>query len=109
MAKREDFAVGGEQIEVERRPRSGAVVSARVSGSELEQLQDIADQRSMTISQVVREALERYLQGVPTVPWLTSPWAGATASFAMNLLVPTGPLVHTDGAPVLEGKITVVG
>jgi predicted transcriptional regulator len=51
----------GEIIEVERRPRAGVVVSVRLSPTEADALQAIAEHRDLTLSQVAREAIRAYL------------------------------------------------
>lgn len=62
MVDRSDFEVSDEVVEVERPPRGGAVVSTRLSADEADQLQQIAQERDLSLSQIVREAIAVYLR-----------------------------------------------
>lgn len=63
MAEREEFELGDEAIEVERARRSGIVLSVRLSADEAEQVQRLALERGMSLSQIAREALTGLLRG----------------------------------------------
>lgn len=62
MVSRDDFAIGDEPVEVERKPRAGVVISVRLFAEEADRLQEIAEQGHLTVSQVVRQALGAYLR-----------------------------------------------
>ncbi len=60
-----EIELDDEAIEVERRPRSGVVVSVRLAPDEADLLQSIAERRRTTLSQVAREAIIGYLASEP--------------------------------------------
>ena len=62
MVSRDDFEIGDEPVEVERKPRGGVVISVRLSAEEADRFQEIAEQGHLTVSQVVRQALGAYLR-----------------------------------------------
>lgn len=100
----------GEVVEVERRPRAGAVISVRLSSGEAAQLQRMAEQRGSTVSRVARDALTDYLRRGSTATgiraWPGLPWTGTT-DYGNNLvLLPstTGPLAITIG-PVQQPAV----
>ena len=93
----------GEVVEVERRPRAGAVISVRLSSDEAGQLQRIAEQRGSTVSRVARDALVDFLHHGSTVTgiraWPGLPWTGTT-DYGNNLVLltsSTGQLAMTVG------------
>lgn len=55
----------GEQIDVQRRPRSGTVISVRLSPEEVDRLSDVAEAEGKTTTQVATEALVAYARTVP--------------------------------------------
>ena len=57
MAGHEDFELGEELSDVERRAPSGAVLSIRLSQSELHELQKIARRKGLTVAEFARAAL----------------------------------------------------
>jgi predicted transcriptional regulator len=102
--------MGTEALEVERRPRSGVVVSVRLSPDEADALQNIAERGRLTLSQVAREAIRQYLSGGKTTkdPAVT-PWM-ATISGQANLEVVYsfyGTTAQTEGS-VLEVAVSSV-
>lgn len=58
----QDFAIGDDPIDVERRPRAGAVLSIRLSGDEVERLQQLARARGVSLSRLGREAIVAFLE-----------------------------------------------
>lgn len=76
---RNDIELTNEVVEVERRPRSGVVVSVRLSPEEADELQNIAEARHLTLSQVTREAIRFYLKGPIAKPTSQWPWTGTTS------------------------------
>jgi predicted transcriptional regulator len=58
----EDLELGAEPIDVERRTRSGVVVSVRLSADEADLLQAIAQSHHVTLTDVAREAIIAYIQ-----------------------------------------------
>jgi predicted transcriptional regulator len=84
----EDIELGDEPVEVERRPRSGVVLSVRLSPDEADQLQTLAAQRRVPLSTVAREAIVTYLTNGPlarpsVAPWFVSGQTGhITVSYA---------------------------
>ncbi len=60
-----EFEPTDESLEVERRPRAGAVVSVRLSADEAAQMMTLAAQRRLTVSALGREALLDYMRRVP--------------------------------------------
>lgn len=82
MATHDEFEMSDEQVEVERRPKAGAVLSVRLSQEEMEQLQAVAQQRKMTVSQLAREALVEFAQAGFT--------GGALTAFVSKLSNVTG-------------------
>jgi len=97
-----EFEATGEPLEVERRPRSGAVVSVRLSADEAEHLMNLATQRRMTVSALGREAILAYIQRVPSARLAAATWTGATnGNTFLQIINPTNrPIIRTDGAPV---------
>ncbi len=63
---RTDFEIGEEITDVRRAPRSGVVISVRLSAEEADRLHDIAESTDRTVSQVAREALSGYLRSART-------------------------------------------
>jgi len=61
MPEQDEFEIGTEPIEVQRKPRAGVVLSVRLSPEEADRIEDIADDRGMTVSQVARQAISSYL------------------------------------------------
>ena len=100
MVNREAFEAGDEIIEVERRPRSGVVVSVRLSPGEADRLEEIAQRRNLTMSQVVREAVSDYLGSGLRGPAAVVPLTGAALNYgSLNVIAYTsyGPGMHTSG------------
>lgn|GEM_PF-4050804 len=96
---RNDVELTNEVVEVERRPRSGVVVSVRLSPAEADELQDRAEARDLTISQVAREAIRAYLQGGNAKSPSVWPWTGTTSGGANLELTyaDLGPTIGTTG------------
>src|ERR1700730_8061169 len=63
VATPDDFEIGDEPIEVERKQRAGVVISVRLSPEEADQLQQAAARMDLTVSQVLRRALGGFLRG----------------------------------------------
>jgi hypothetical protein len=84
MVERKDIELGDEPIAVQRRPRSGLVVSTRLSPEEADRLQDLAEAQGKTVSQVAREALTIYVKaGGTRAPRLFSAgWTGTVGGSA---------------------------
>lgn len=112
MVEREDFAVGDEQLQVDRRARAGVVLSVRLSAEEADRLQDLANARGMTLSRIGREAIAMFLRtgGVVVEPGLR--WTGGTpytntftppALTNFELLVEDSVSQVTGGTGVREG------
>ena len=57
----DDIELGDEPIEVERRPRAGLVISVRLSPDEADEIEGIAEERKITVSQVARDAIISFL------------------------------------------------
>lgn len=95
-----DLELGNEPVEVERRPRSGVVVSVRLSPGEADQLGAIAERRRMTLSQVAREAISSYLAGGMIRNPAAAPWTGTTSGNSNLELVygSYGAIVRTEGS-----------
>jgi len=111
MTTKQEFEPGEEVLDVDRRPRSGVVVSVRLSEQEAIHLSGIAAARRMTMSQVVRQAVSEFLNGVSVerlaaMPW--APWSGATTAHApLQLIVPSSrPVLRTEGAPTESYQYT---
>ena len=106
MVDKNDFEAGDEPVQVKRSSRAGVVVSVRLSPEEADRLQDIAEERRTTLSQIAREAVALYLRVGPTGGRAAgSPWTGTTTEHAnLELVVQSlGPTVRTSGcvqAPV---------
>jgi hypothetical protein len=100
-----EFEPTGEPLEVERRPRAGAVISVRLSADEAECFTNVAVQRRMTVSALGREAIMEYLRHTPSGMLAASPWTGVTdGNSSLQLIIPTArPVVRTDGPPVTTG------
>ena len=62
MPERDAFELGAERVAVERPRRAGVVLSVRLGPEEADQLQELAEQRKLTLSQVVREAIASYVR-----------------------------------------------
>jgi len=96
----EQFEVGDEPIDVERRPRAGVVVSIRLSPDEADRLQELAAERNMTLSRLGREAIVRLLEGghePVRVSAIFMNWT-AMSTYPGNLkLYSEGPVVMTSG------------
>ncbi len=84
---RTDVEMGEETLDVERRPRAGVVVSVRLSPQEADRLQDVAERRRLTISQVAREALSAYLTGGAVGALAAAPLQGGTSNDASLTLI----------------------
>lgn len=79
---RENIELTKETVKVERRPRSGIVISVRLSPAEADQLQEMAEARGLTISQIARKAVSSYLKGQygqtpPVWPFMGTTTGGA--------------------------------
>src|SRR5713101_5745245 len=85
-----DIELGDELIEVERRPRSGVVISVRLSPDEADQLQAKAQARRTTLSSVAREAITSYLShpSVTTPSQLTGGISGQDGMSGLFLVSP---------------------
>jgi hypothetical protein len=97
---RDQFEVGDEPIDVERRPRAGAVVSIRLSPEEADQLQELAAERNTTLSRLGREAIVRLLQGGHEPVRVSAVFMSWTAmsTYPGNLkLSSDAPIVMTSG------------
>jgi hypothetical protein len=85
MVEAKDIELGDEPIAVQRRPRSGLVVSTRLSPEEADRLQDLAEAQGKTVSQVAREALTIYVNAggtrVPQLSWAA--WTGTVGGPAI--------------------------
>jgi hypothetical protein len=75
----DDIELGEEPIHVERRPRSGVVISARLSSDEADRLQAVAALRGVTLSQIAREAITTFLSGGLVDSTSTGPWTGTVS------------------------------
>jgi hypothetical protein len=58
---RDDLDLGDEPLEVERPPRAGLIVSVRLSPDEADRLEELAEQRGTTLSQLARGIIAEYL------------------------------------------------
>ncbi len=94
-----DYELGDQPIEVERRPRSGVVISVRLSAEEADLLSDVAEANGKTVSQVTREALTRYLREPVKSAQQTPSWTG-TSTGSSNLEITSGP-----SAPKTRGQM----
>ena len=97
---RNDIELGDEPLEVERRPRAGAVVSVRLTAEEAARLQDLAERQRTTTSRLVRHIIGEYLKHGSGHQVAVSPWTGTTTGWG-NLEVNyarVGPMVRTDGS-----------
>jgi predicted DNA-binding ribbon-helix-helix protein len=116
-AEPEDFEAGDEPVEVERRPRAGAVLSIRLTSEEFEQLQELAKARRMTLSRLGRTAILSYLEGgeqwsnLPVQWTVAMPFPGvlpAAATFNVELIVTSPGRQSVTAGEVRELEATVV-
>lgn len=75
----DDIELGEEPIQVGRRPRSGVVVSARLSAEEADRLQAVAAQRGITLSQLARQAIATFLSSGLLDSTSSGPWTGTVS------------------------------
>ena len=113
----EDFEAGDEQIEVERRPRAGAVLSIRLSGDEVERLQQLARDRGVSLSRLGREALTAFIKSGAVSLGTGIQWTVGTPFTNtgpqpiqpnVQLLLVTQPVARTEGG-VIQGKAAQSG
>lgn len=98
MVERSDIGLG-EEVKVQRRPQAGVVVSVRLPPEAAERLEQIAEVRGMIVSQVVREALLRYLGAGPMGALTAAPWTITTDAFSTVELTMSsyGAIARTSG------------
>ena len=111
MVRRDDFEIGDGPIEVERKPRAGVAISVRLSPDEADRLQQLAEERGITISQLVRQALGAFLRGQPArqpalPPW-TSTIAGENCKLEVAWFTPRAPNAFTRGDPAGRSQVPV--
>jgi predicted transcriptional regulator len=115
----EDFELGDEPIEVERRPRAGAVLSIRLSGEEVDRLQQLAKARGISLSRMGREAIIAFIEaGGPRleagISWTVgAPFAnagsqGSPTIVELVMISKGGPVPFTHGG-VIQGRASQGG
>jgi hypothetical protein len=60
-AEPEDFEAACQPIKVDRHPRSGGIVSVRLTEEEIDRVEKLAEARHTTISQLAHEAIRSFL------------------------------------------------
>lgn len=111
MVSRDDFEIGTEPIEVERKPRAGVVISVRLSPDEAEQFQKIAEERGMTVSQIARQALGAFLHATPERQPAFAPWTSTVrknCSLAVSWHTPRPPNLYTRGDEDRSGRTATI-
>jgi hypothetical protein len=102
MIGRDDIELGDEIADFPRRPRTGTVVSVRLSLPEAAALHALAERRGTTLSSVARDAIAAYLEraplddpAVPPMTVITSAPAAFTAWITRTL-----PVARTYGSRI---------
>ena len=97
---REEFELGTEPLDVERRQRAGVVVSVRLTAAEADRLSALAQAQRKTVSQVVREAVTEFIEHGSRRSTASGPWTGVVTNnqVSLNLHSATGPSVRTHGS-----------
>lgn len=75
------------------------VVSIRLSAAELGMLQELAEYRGVTVSQVARDAITTALRGGAAAV-AAAPWTGTSTNGLDLFAAPQGPTARTSGAAV---------
>ena len=98
-----DIELGDEVLDVERRPKAGAVVSVRLTPDETGRLQAIARSRHVTLSQVTREAITSYLSRAP-VPMVAALTGTVNYGAGLHIYSSVAALSGTKGNRIRQSN-----
>lgn len=97
--ERANFEAGDEPIKVKRQPRSGTVISVRISPEEADRLYEVAESRGKTVSQIAREAIGNYVNSSVSSPPNAALQVMVTGTALSNFVVSSGaPNIQTRGS-----------
>lgn len=92
----EDIELGTEPIQVERPRRAGVVISVRLAPEEADRLEDVAEKRGTTLSNIAREAITGYLNYGAYAPPAAVAWTFASVNSSF-MCKSYGPAARTRG------------
>ncbi len=81
-----DIELGTPIRNVERRSRSGVLLSVRLTSEEAEHLERVANARHTTLSQTARDAIEAYCEAY-TVAHPATPSPSVSATYGTSLIL----------------------
>jgi predicted RNase H-like HicB family nuclease len=64
----DDFEAGDEPVAMDRKASAGLVISIRLSSDAANRLEDIAEARDLTLTQIAKEALNTYMRAATVSP-----------------------------------------